>query len=214
MSHKESFGLRLRAERERQGISLQSIALHTKVGVSVWQAMERNDFSKWPTGLFARSYVRDYCTIVGLNPDEIVDEFCRYFPNGDRRRESVVRAQAEVIDIRSQYQEDRLPPEGDRRAPSLEARAAAQSRPWAFPGGRRARRVAGVAGDLVAVCLPSICASQLVDVGFLPAFGLFSLVYYPLGAILTGSSLGVALSELLARRVPQLVPRVERRMHA
>lgn len=213
MSHKESFGLRLRAARERQGISLESIAQRTKVSVSVWQGMERNDFTKWPTGLFARSYVRDYCTIVGLNPDEIVDEFCRYFPNGDRRRENVVRAQAEVVDIRSQYHEDCLPPGGDRRAPSQEV-GAAQSRPWAFPGGQRGRRIAGAAADLVGVGLLSIAASQVLDIGFLPAFGLFSLVYYPLGAILTGSSLGVALSELLARRVPQLVPHVERRMHA
>ncbi len=86
MSHKDSFGLRLRAARERQAISLQSIAERTKVSVTHWEEMERNDFSRWPTGLFARAYVRDYSTIVGLNPEEVVDEFCRYFPNGDRRR--------------------------------------------------------------------------------------------------------------------------------
>ncbi len=215
MSHKESFGLRLRAARERQGISLDAIAQRTKVSVTLWQAMERNDFTKWPTGLFARSYVRDYCIIVGLNAEEMVDEFCRYFPNGDRRRENLVRAQAEVIDIRSQYQEDRLPPEGDRRAPSPAAIAAARSKPWAFPGGRRAQRLAGSLADLAAVGLLSLGSSQALNLGFLPVLGVVSLAYFTVGALLTGSSLGVALSELLARRVPELVPRrVERRMHA
>jgi transcriptional regulator with XRE-family HTH domain len=212
MSHKESFGLRLRAAREREGISLDSIAQRTKVSVTHWEAMERNDFSRWPTGLFARAYVRDYCTIVGLNAEEVVDEFCRYFPNGDRRRENQVRSQAEVVDIRSQYKEDRLPPEGDRRAPSPDA--ARQAKPWAFPGGERGRRTAGALVDLVGVGLLAIGASQVIGVGFLPAFGVLSLVYYPVGAVLTGSSPGIALSHLLARRVPELVPAVERRMHA
>ncbi len=90
MSRKDSFGLRLRAARERRGIALESIMATTKVPVAVWQAMERNDFSNWPSGLFARAYIRDYARLVGLDPEEVVEEFCRYFPNGDRHRDTLV----------------------------------------------------------------------------------------------------------------------------
>ena len=85
MSDRETFGPRLRSERERRGISLETIAAVTKVGADLWDGLERNDFSRWPTGIFARAFVRDYATAVGLDADEVVDEFCRLFAIGDRR---------------------------------------------------------------------------------------------------------------------------------
>jgi transcriptional regulator with XRE-family HTH domain len=210
MSHKESFGLRLRAARERQGISLDAIAERTKVSIALWQALERNDFSRWPVGLFARAYVRDYAAIVGLHADEVVDEFCRYFPNGDRRRGNLVRAQAEVIDVRSQYSEDQVPPEGDRRAPS----SAAPSGTRRLLADQRRRRVLGAAADVTAVTAAALMASQATGGSFLAALGIISLAYHSVGSLVAGRSPGVALADLLARRVPELVPAVGRRMHA
>ena len=85
MSDRETFGPRLRAERERRGITLDTIASVTKVGSDLWEGLERNDFSRWPSGIFARAFVRDYARAIGLDSDEVVDEFCRLFPLGDRR---------------------------------------------------------------------------------------------------------------------------------
>ena len=48
-------------------------------------AFERNDLSGWPRGLYARAWVRAYANVVGLDPSPTVDEFCRLFPQGDRR---------------------------------------------------------------------------------------------------------------------------------
>ena len=76
-----------RAERERRGISIDTIASVTKVGADLWEGLERNDFSRWPSGIFARAFVRDYARAIGLDADEAVDEFCRLFPMGDRRRQ-------------------------------------------------------------------------------------------------------------------------------
>lgn len=211
MSHKDSFGLRLRAARERRGITLESIAAKTKVPASLWEAMERNDFSGWPSGLFARAYVRDYARLVGLDAEEVVEEFCRYFPNGDRRRSSLVRGHAEVIDIRSQYRDEQLPPEGDRRAPAGEAAVARFPR---FVGGRTGQRVIGALGDVVVVCAVAVVASQLLRVGFLATLGVVSVVCYSVGFAVVGRSPGHALAQMLTRRVPQLVRVSERRMHA
>ena len=57
----QNFGSRLRAERERRGISLDAIADKTKIKKSFLESLERGDFSKWPAGtVFRRAYVRDY----------------------------------------------------------------------------------------------------------------------------------------------------------
>jgi transcriptional regulator with XRE-family HTH domain len=120
MSEQETFGPRLRRERERRGISLETIALLTNVSVELWMGMEKNDFSEWPAGLFARAFVRDYANAVGLDADEVVDDFCRLFPLGDRRATNLIRAQAELIGHQSTYADDRaLIPGGlDRRGGS------------------------------------------------------------------------------------------------
>src|SRR5579862_8639100 len=54
MSERDAFGPRLRRERERRGISLETLALVTNVSVDLWMGLEKNDFSQWPGGVFAR----------------------------------------------------------------------------------------------------------------------------------------------------------------
>ena len=97
MSDRHTFGPRLKSERERRGISLETISAVTKVGVDLWDGLERNDFSRWPTGIFARAFVRDYARAVGLDEDEVIDEFCRLFPIGDRRADRLIKEQGELI---------------------------------------------------------------------------------------------------------------------
>lgn len=118
MSERDSFGPRLRRERERRGVSLDAIASRTKVSVELWKGLESNDFSRWPTGLYARSFVRGYARAVGLDADEIVDDFCRLFSVGDRRALPVIKAQAELIGHETDAKDDpRLMPDRvDRRA--------------------------------------------------------------------------------------------------
>ncbi len=211
MSHKDSFGLRLRAARERRRITLESIAEKTKVPVTVWQAMERNEFSNWPSGLFARAYVRDYARLVGLDPEEVVDEFCRHFPNGDRRRGSLLRQHAEVVDIRSQYRDEQLPRDGDRRVPDPAATVAPFPR---FLPGKTGQRVLGAIGDVIVVCVAALLGSQLLGVSFLATLGVTSVCYYSVGFAILGRSPGFALARQLTRRVPQLVDVRAPRIHA
>ena len=118
MSERDTFGPRLRRERERRGISLDTIVTLTNVSRELWEGFESGDFSRWPTGLYARAFVRDYAKAVGLDPNEVVDDFCRLFPLGDRRALPVIRAQAELIGHETTVKDDpRLMPDGvDRRA--------------------------------------------------------------------------------------------------
>jgi cytoskeletal protein RodZ len=107
----------MRRERERRGISLDTIVTRTNVSLELWLGFESNDFSRWPTGIFARAFVRDYAKAVGLDPTDVVDDFCRLYPLGDRRLVPVIRAQAELIGHETTVADDpRLMPDGvDRR---------------------------------------------------------------------------------------------------
>ena len=77
----DSFGRRLRRERERRTIALEAIAANTKIGLGLLQGLERDDFSRWPSGVFRRAFMRSYAKAIGLDPDEVVREFLERFPD-------------------------------------------------------------------------------------------------------------------------------------
>jgi cytoskeleton protein RodZ len=71
----ETFGGRLKAAREAGGVSLKEIAAATKISVSALDALERNDFSRLPGGIFGRAFIRAYAVEVGLDPEATVRDF-------------------------------------------------------------------------------------------------------------------------------------------
>jgi cytoskeletal protein RodZ len=79
--HTGGFGARLREARERRGISLRQIAAATKISTSVLEALERNDISRLPGGIFSRAFVRGYAAQVGLDPEATIRDFLASFPN-------------------------------------------------------------------------------------------------------------------------------------
>ena len=72
-------GGRLRRAREDRGLSLSDAARRTKLSINVLQAIERNDFTSLPAGMYRKAYVRTLAAEVGLNPTEIVADFCQRF---------------------------------------------------------------------------------------------------------------------------------------
>jgi transcriptional regulator with XRE-family HTH domain len=139
MSERDTFGPRLRRERERRGVSLATLAARTNVSIELWMGLETNDFSKWPNGLFARAFVRDYAKVVGLDPNEVVDDFCRLYPVGDRRVLPTLKASAELIGHQFEAGDDpKLIPGGvDRRGSASAAGPQAPDSAKERPAGRR-----------------------------------------------------------------------------
>jgi hypothetical protein len=78
---RESFGAGMRQRRERAQISLGAIAEQTKIKASLLEAMERDDVSQWPSGIFRRAFIRAYAHAIGLDPDVIVREFLDRYPD-------------------------------------------------------------------------------------------------------------------------------------
>ena len=77
----DSFGSRLRYERERRQIALKSIAESTKIGITLLEGLERDDVSRWPSGIFRKSFIRSYAEAIGLKPDSVVREFVERYPD-------------------------------------------------------------------------------------------------------------------------------------
>jgi transcriptional regulator with XRE-family HTH domain len=79
----EAFVARLKAARERRGVTLTSIAESTKISPVLLTALERNNLSRWPGGIFRRSFFASYVQAIGLPVEPMVAEFLRMFPDED-----------------------------------------------------------------------------------------------------------------------------------
>jgi transcriptional regulator with XRE-family HTH domain len=83
---RQAFCARLKETRERKGIGLDVIADITKVSEALYAGLERNDLSRWPVGIYRRSFFRSYATAIGLPVDSAVLEFLQLFPDDSEPR--------------------------------------------------------------------------------------------------------------------------------
>ncbi len=212
MSAHATFGPRLRCERERRGISLSALSTRTKVGADLWIGLESNDFSKWPSGIFARAFIRDYARAVGLDEDDLVDDFCRLFPKvGDRRAARIIKAQAELIghDPSALDEAALLPPEGERRASGRDRQAEVRARRIRF-----APRTVSAAIDVGCTLSLAGSLSGFAGVGFWAAAGVAGLLYFSVATIFSGASPGSHAVAFLRPRIPALFAVQDHRAHA
>lgn len=79
----ESFGVRLRQQRERQQIALATIAERTKIKLSLLEELEHDNVSHWPSGIFRRAFFRAYAHAIGLDQDVVIREFLEVYPDPD-----------------------------------------------------------------------------------------------------------------------------------
>jgi cytoskeleton protein RodZ len=69
-----SIGETLRRARQKRNLDLARIAGELKIPKRFLDAMERDDFDKLPGGVFTKSFLRQYASFLGLDPDELVAE--------------------------------------------------------------------------------------------------------------------------------------------
>lgn len=72
MALPESFGARLKRERELRKIPLEEVAQATRVRIQYLRAIEEEHFEKVPGHTFLKGYLRAYSHFVGLDPEEIL----------------------------------------------------------------------------------------------------------------------------------------------
>lgn len=80
MTERDAFGPTLRDHRERRGVTLESIATSTKISKWLFVTLERGDLSRWPTGIYRRSFFREYAAAIGVPIEATLHDFLRLFP--------------------------------------------------------------------------------------------------------------------------------------
>ena len=75
MDRVESFGERLKREREKQGVSLEDVSAATKISTRMLRALEQEKFDQLPGGIFNKGFVRAYAQQLGMDEDQAVADY-------------------------------------------------------------------------------------------------------------------------------------------
>ncbi|MCM5704362.1 RodZ domain-containing protein [Larsenimonas salina] len=83
-SPQQPAGTLLKQERERQGLSLDSVAERLNLRPSLVSAFEQNQFDQVSVGAYRRGYLRAYARLLGMDEKVIVDAHDREFGRDDQ----------------------------------------------------------------------------------------------------------------------------------
>ena len=81
-----SLGARLRQQREERQVALEDISTKSKIKVALLEGLESDDLSRWPQGIYRRSYVRTYAQAIGLEPDVVLQQFLALYPEPEEEQ--------------------------------------------------------------------------------------------------------------------------------
>jgi transcriptional regulator with XRE-family HTH domain len=187
------FGRRLRMERERRRITLASVAENTKIGLSLLKGLEHDDISRWPNGIFRRSFIRSYAKAVGLDADAIAREFFERFPES---------SEASMPMPATPPPSTAAPAKGDTRVAQFRLRVA-DTAGSAFARGPLLtavrRRWVAAAWDVGAVVAIGVLLFVALEQFWMP-FAMVVLGYYAGSIVLLGNTPGVSLFAPDSRR--------------
>lgn len=179
---RDTFGPRLRLERERKGIALRDIAVATKIKESLFAELERGDVSKWPQGIFRRAHLCAYVSAIGLPTQPVLAEFLRLFPSDDADVDGM--KPADGIDV----------PPVQTQVP---AAVPATTPPLTSPGLADRMWIAGF--DLSAVCLIASIVAAVTGISVWVAAALVAAGYSAIGAACFARSIGAHVQQRIRR---------------
>ncbi|WP_440895384.1 RodZ domain-containing protein [Amphibacillus sp. Q70] len=78
-------GERLKEARLEKELSLEDVQKSTKIQTRHLQAIEENNFSLIPGSFYARVFIKEYANAVGLDADELFDEYQDEIPMSDNQ---------------------------------------------------------------------------------------------------------------------------------
>lgn len=174
-------GRRLRSERERRHITLESIAAKTKISISLLRDLERDEVSRWPGGIFRRAFVRSYAEAIGLDGDDIVREFLERYPDAQELEAAAALAASGA---------------SPKAHPKAVLRLTLADAPRPFSGGPLLENIGArlkAAGWDCASTLALAAVAFLVLGAFWTSLAVVTICYYAGGILILGNSPGVCL---------------------
>jgi transcriptional regulator with XRE-family HTH domain len=190
----EDLGAWLRREREKAGVTLETIAARTKVARTLLEGLERNDVSRWPNGIFRRAFVKGYAHQIGLDPDYVVALFIRAHHEPHAASPGLDRAAARAAGLSA-----------GRPEPSLRLTLAPEASRWQ----EALARLGAATTDLMApitLALPSGLLGGLSM--FWIVLAVVAVLYLTVGTLFLGTTPGLWMMQrvgsqpLGARRMP------------
>ncbi len=103
------FGEKLRRERELRGITLEEVAIATKIGTRSLRALEEEKFGQLPGGVFNKGFVRAYARYVGIDDEQAVSDYLA------ANQESASSDEVNIHLIARQFESSRAAAQGGRR---------------------------------------------------------------------------------------------------
>jgi cytoskeletal protein RodZ len=80
-------GARLKEAREAKNISLESLQESTKIQKRYLMAIEEGNMKILPGKFYARAFIKEYANAVGLDPDELLEEYKEEVPKTEEQEE-------------------------------------------------------------------------------------------------------------------------------
>ena len=167
---RQEFCLALKAARERKGITLDEIAEATKIPAFLFAALESCDLRRWPTGIFRRSFFRDYVRMIGVPVTEACTAFVRLFVEDEKPELIAVPAAVAAVE-------------------STDVRLALDTA-WHGPHASALSRVLAAVIDAGAVMFLATALAWVAGIGWLTATALIAMTYFFFATALLGESPG------------------------
>jgi cytoskeleton protein RodZ len=112
-----SIGETLRRERERRNMQLDQVSRELKISPRFLEAIEEENFDQLPAGVFAKSFVRQYARMLGLDEEEAANEVQRALTPAD----AAVPQFASGANLTTQAAQKRAQPLPEFYVPKVEA---------------------------------------------------------------------------------------------
>ncbi|HMK92118.1 MAG TPA: helix-turn-helix domain-containing protein [Thermoleophilia bacterium] len=85
-------GERLLEAREAKGVDLYRAERDTKIRVKYLSALERSDFKELPGAVYTKGFLRNYALYLGLDPDDVIEQWKSEAGSAARQPEPVAIA--------------------------------------------------------------------------------------------------------------------------
>lgn len=73
----QTLGEKLRQAREERDISISEVAEQTRISPHYIEAIENDDYSPLPGGIFNKGFIKSFAKFVGLDEDEALQDYSR-----------------------------------------------------------------------------------------------------------------------------------------